>query len=176
MVCCVTGHRPGGFPFSREEYALKYMVYMERMRHEILSLICEECDTFYTGMAEGADIDFAETVLDLRDREEYDISLIAALPYPVRTVIRETDYHKTRNEILFRCDRTEIVSPKYDKGCMQRRNQYMVDRSDLVLAVWNGKEQGGTWNTIRYARSKGKEIRYIMLHEIGEELPVIWFE
>ena len=45
----------------------------------------------------------------------------------------------------------------------------MVDRSDLVLAVWNGKEQGGTWNTIRYARLKGKEIRYIMLNEIRAE-------
>ena len=39
----------------------------------------------------------------------------------------------------------------------------MVDRSDLVFAIWNGKEEGGTWDTIKYARSKGKEIRYLML-------------
>lgn len=32
--------------------------------------------------------------------------------------------------------------------------------ADIVLAVWDGKEWGGTWNTIKYARDKGKEIRY----------------
>ena len=171
MVCCVTGHRSGGFPFSREEYALKYLVYTEQIRKHLLSLICEGYCSFYTGMAEGADLDFAEIVLDLRDREEYDITLTAALPYPVRPVIRETDYHRKRDEILSDCDRVDVVSSQYHKGCMQKRNQYMVDRADLVLAIWNGKQTGGTWNTIRYARSRRKEIRYIMLNEIGEQLP-----
>ena len=32
--------------------------------------------------------------------------------------------------------------------------------ADIVLAVWDGKEWGGTWNTIKYARDKGREIRY----------------
>ena len=36
----------------------------------------------------------------------------------------------------------------------------MVDAADIVLAVWDGKEWGGTWNTIKYAKDKGKEIRY----------------
>ena len=59
-----------------------------------------------------------------------------------------------------------VISERYFKGCMQKRNRYMVDKSDLVLAIWNGSETGGTWNTIKYARSKNKEILYIMLDEI----------
>lgn len=39
----------------------------------------------------------------------------------------------------------------------------MVDHSLLVLAIWNGMEKGGTWNTIRYARQKEKAIQYIRL-------------
>lgn len=49
---------------------------------------------------------------------------------------------------------------------MQKRNEYMVDKSDLVFAIWNRERLGGTWNTIKYAVKKGKSIRYIMLNEI----------
>ena len=39
----------------------------------------------------------------------------------------------------------------YDRGCMQRRNRYMVDRSALVLSVYNGIPKGGTAQTLAYA-------------------------
>ena len=35
-----------------------------------------------------------------------------------------------------------------------------------MLAVWNGEEKGGTWNTLKYAVSKGKMIKYIKLADI----------
>jgi uncharacterized phage-like protein YoqJ len=45
----------------------------------------------------------------------------------------------------------------YHPAKMQRRNEYMVDKSDLVIAVWNGST-GGTGNCVRYARKLGKQI------------------
>ena len=56
---------------------------------------------------------------------------------------------------------------------MQLRNQYMVDNSDLVLAIWNGKESGGTWNTIKYARKQGKKIQYLMLNDFENDPSVL---
>lgn len=38
------------------------------------------------------------------------------------------------------------------------RNRYMVDRSDIVLSVWDGVPKGGTFNAIQYARKLGKEV------------------
>ena len=38
---------------------------------------------------------------------------------------------------------------------MNRRNRYMVDRSSLLLAVYDGIPQGGTMNTLAYAMRKG---------------------
>lgn len=46
------------------------------------------------------------------------------------------------------------------------RNRYMVDHSDTVLAIWNGEESGGTWQTIKYARSKNKKIDIIHIDKI----------
>ncbi len=39
----------------------------------------------------------------------------------------------------------------------------MVDKSELVIAVFNGIEKGGTWYTIKYAKSKNIIIEIIDL-------------
>jgi uncharacterized phage-like protein YoqJ len=41
---------------------------------------------------------------------------------------------------------------------MHNRNKWMVDNSDLLVAVWNGEKSGGTFATIKYAKSKGKDV------------------
>ena len=162
MICCVTGHRPNGFQFLRDEKDERYLKYLDRLRREVEGLIEEGYECFITGMADGADVDFASMVLSLREDGKA-ITLEAALPFPLRSCKRQNAYHQKRDWILQECDRSHVVSPYYHKGCMQKRNCYMVDRSHLILAIWNGCEKGGTWNTIQYAKSKGKEIRYIML-------------
>lgn len=171
MICCVTGHRPKGFPFSREDEksSLAYSEYLMRLYDEIEQLIGERYSDFVTGMAEGADIDFAKAVLHYRTQET-GITLEAALPCPLPSLKSRTIYGEERNSILRMCDQIKIVSPYYHRGCMQKRNRYMVDKSDIVLAIWNGTHCGGTWNTIEYARSKGKPIRYILLNEMGKQL------
>ena len=45
---------------------------------------------------------------------------------------------------------------------MQKRNKYMVDNSDLIIAVFNGNS-GGTKQTNDYAKSKNIEIIIIKL-------------
>lgn len=164
MICCVTGHRPSGFPFSREENNIAYMFYINRLYDEIQNLIGEGYRNFITGMAEGADIDFARAVLYYRDIE-LNVTLEAAMPYPINYPKRTSEYIDERNDIFSACDKKTIVSEHYYRGCMQKRNCYMVDKADIVLAIWNGKCAGGTWNTIKYARSKGKKIIYIMLND-----------
>ena len=165
MICCVTGHRPKGFPFPRDNDNLFYMKYCITLYDKVKELIFEGVDCFISGMAEGVDIDFANIVLLLRN-EDYNITLEAALPYPPRPHKIITEYIEDFECILTMCNKKTIVSNNYYKGCMQKRNEYMVDKADIVLAVWNGKKEGGTWNTIKYALSKNKPISYIMLNEI----------
>ena len=45
--------------------------------------------------------------------------------------------------ILKKADKVYYSSDKeYFRDCMNLRNKYMVDNSDLLLAVWNGKKGG----------------------------------
>ena len=46
---------------------------------------------------------------------------------------------------------------EYKPWLMQKRNEYMVDLADKVIAVWDGSK-GGTGNCVRYAEKCGKEI------------------
>ena len=139
MVCCVTGHRPQGFPFEREIFnSVEFNIYLDKLYKITEGLICEGYNYFITGMAAGADIDFAQSILYFRNFYEH-IKLEAALPYPIGQTKTMTEYRDDKDLILKTCDTTKIISPYFFKGCMQKRNRYMVDNSDLVLAIWNGQ-------------------------------------
>ena len=60
--------------------------------------------------------------------------------------------------ILERCNYETMVQHRYDRGCMMRRNHYMVDRASRILAVYDGIAKGGTAQTLAYAMGKGLEV------------------
>ena len=49
----------------------------------------------------------------------------------------------------------------WEPGLNTRRDRYMVDNCDVLLAVWDGIKTGGTWRTIQYAQKKKKKIIFI---------------
>ena len=116
---------------------------------------------FISGMAIGVDLDFAETVLKLRNK--YPITLECAIPCPNQTLKwNDTDILRYES-IIKRADKISVISERYTPECMLKRNRYMVDKSELVIAVFNGIEIGGTWYTINYAKSENKTIKVIDL-------------
>ena len=44
-----------------------------------------------------------------------------------------------------------------------QRNRYMAGESQRVIAVYDGRECGGTLFTMRYAHSIGREVREIRI-------------
>ncbi len=161
-TCCCTGHRPKGFPFKYGIDKQKHKAYLQMLEQKIKLAITEYGITnFISGMAIGVDLDFAEIVLKLRNK--FPVTLECAIPCPNQT-LKWGDKDKLRYEsILKRADKVTLISEKYTPECMLKRNRYMVDKSELVIAVFNGKEQGGTWYTIKYAESKNKIIELIDL-------------
>ena len=55
-----------------------------------------------------------------------------------------------------------MISQTKHRGVYQIRNEWMVDHSARVIAVYNG-EAGGTQNTILYADKKKVEVRQIVI-------------
>ncbi len=112
--------------------------------------------TFITGMAQGIDIWAAEIVLQKRNHNAA-LHLICAVPHPGFEK-RKTKYEEERyKKIIDNADYTQMICDHYFRACYQRRNEFMVDHSNLVIAVWNGTPSG-TKNTIDYANRKGVKV------------------
>lgn len=60
-------------------------------------------------------------------------------------------------KIIKKADYVKYVSPEYSPACFQIRNEYMVNHSNLLIAVYNG-EDSGTRNTLKYAKNRDVEI------------------
>ena len=54
-------------------------------------------------------------------------------------------------------DRVVYVSQFNQRGAMLKRDRYMVDNSDIVVAYLT-KSSGGTYYTVKYANEKGVKV------------------
>ena len=55
-------------------------------------------------------------------------------------------------------DRVVMVSENYHKGCYLRRHEYMVRKTDTVIAYWDLVPKGGTFYTVSKALESGKPV------------------
>lgn len=165
-ICCCTGHRPQKFPFEYGGRGKEYLSYLKKLENKIITAVTEYGVTcFISGMALGVDLDFAETVL--KYRKQYSLTLECAVPCPNQTLKWDKKDISRYDRILKKADSVTLVSECYTPECMLKRNRYMVDKSDLVIAVFNGVKTGGTWYTINYAQKKNKTIEVINLCDIN---------
>lgn len=156
ITCCFTGHRPEKLPWRNNESRPDCAALKERLARTLEELYHRGFRHYISGMALGCDLYFAEAVLALRDRYP-DVVLEAAVPCPSQSKSWGEGERTRYQGILDRCNLETVVQQHYTQGCMLRRDRYMVDRSALLLAVYNGSS-GGTRYTINYALDKCLEV------------------
>ena len=163
MTVCFTGHRPQSLPFGFDESHPDCLAIKAKLKDEIKRQIKNGAASFLSGMALGVDMWAAEAVLELKAKKYPFLSLTAVIPCPNQALKWNKDCKRRYDEILNACDEKIVTSPAYFAGCMHVRNKYMVDRSDVLIAVYNQSEKGGTASTVRYAKKKCKEIVEILI-------------
>jgi len=148
-TCCVTGHRD--IPAEKVDFI------RNKLTSAVQNAIACGYTHFISGFAAGVDLMFAEIVANLK--ASHTITLEAAIPYPGR--MKTPD--KTFQRLIGACDVVKVHSAGYSKGCYMVRNRYMVDSSSLVIAVYDGRETGGTAATVRYAMKLGRTVKPIYI-------------
>ena len=147
--CCFTGHRP-------EKMAMTENQAIKELEVAIRQAIDDGFSVFISGMAPGVDIWAAEIVLRLRDKENLPIKLIAANPHP-NFIARWPEWKKRYITVMEAADLTRDICDGYKRGVYQIRNEWMVDHSARVVAIWNGKPSG-TKYTVEYSNRKNVSV------------------
>jgi uncharacterized phage-like protein YoqJ len=147
MIIAGTGHRPdelGGFTLL----AWKRLVDVATD-----SLKQLRPSKVISGMAQGWDQALAQAAKDL------EIPFIAAVPFKDQDAIWPATSKRRYANLLNAAESIVYVcAPGYAPEKMQARNEWMVDNSDGMVIIWNGKKHGGTWNCLEYAVKVGKPI------------------
>lgn len=149
-IIAVTGHRPNKL---NNEYNMDGPCSLY-IKNSISQIIKEEKPTkLISGMALGVDMIFAMIAI------ENNLPLIAAVPFVGQEKIWPQKSQKIYNDILSYAKTEKIIVCEggYSAYKMQKRNEYMVNNCDKIIAVFDGSD-GGTGNCVKYAKTINKEI------------------
>lgn len=161
MIVAVTGHRPD----KLWGYDLKHPKY--KCLHDTMVNFLQSYNVTYciSGMALGVDTVFAVATLNYKKTNKNTI-LECAIPCLNHSSKWIPESQKLYNTILSKADViTQVSNEVYQPYLMQKRNEYMVDKCEVLLAIWDGSS-GGTGNCVNYARKKNKEIVILKPSEI----------
>jgi uncharacterized phage-like protein YoqJ len=136
FVVGATGHRLG-------EKVGGYTKEVEDNLLNISTNILDEINptSVISGMATGWDTVIAKASLHLG------IGLVAAIPFK-----KHIKYWDILNNPL--TSSHIICEGGYEVWKLHRRNEWMADRANLMLAFWDGNKEGGTANCIEYCKKK----------------------
>ena len=122
--CAFTGYRPQKMPFGFNESDPRCIDFKRRVKETIQTLYDMGYRHFISGGALGMDMFAAEAVLELRARHD---------------------------RLFAQADIITATGHAYTRSAMFRRNHYLVDNADLLLAAYDG-QPGGTAMTCELAR------------------------
>ena len=110
----------------------------------------------------------AEIILGLK--ESYPaITLESAIPCESQAAKWNEDLRDRYYEIASKCDKETLIQRHYSSDCMHKRNRYMVDQADYIIAVWDGRPSG-TGKTVQYAQSQGKYVKIINPRDLSVDV------
>lgn len=150
MIICATGHRNADLPCKYNEkdtWLLNILKDLEKALEE------ENVSVVVSGLALGWDTWFAEAGLKLG------IPLHSYVPFKGQENKWFESSKKRYYNLIDKSEKVVYVCDSFSMAAYQKRNEAMVDNADKVFALWSGKEHGGTYNCIKYAKKVGKPIR-----------------
>ena len=131
----ITGHR-----------LIDYQIIHQGINQLTNLAINRRITTFLTGMAVGTDLMAAQIWT------ERQLTWKAILPCSDQSNLWTYKQQIFYRQLLTKATEVKVLYPQYSQGVMQARDAWLVKNSQHCLAVWDERETGGTFLTIKMAR------------------------
>lgn len=145
LIVGVTGHRPpktGGYSPQAKTKLTRFAARWLTSR--------ALPDEVITGMALGWDTAVAQAC------DALGVPFIAAVPFEGQESRWQEPDQAEYRRLLYQATKVAYISPgPYSPELMQIRNEWMVDQSTEMAALWDGST-GGTGNCVSYIEQIGK--------------------
>ena len=164
-ICAIVGHRPTRFRFKYKENNTGCKRLKKRLHDQFIALYDQGVRRFMVGGSLGVDMWSGEILLKLKEQPEYsDIELVIILPHPSHDTRWDERSKARMGFLLNHCSEHRIVGTQATAESYYKRNQYMVDHSDCLLAVYDNDRtvHSGTGQTVQYAEKQGKPM--VLIH------------
>ncbi|MFR9650181.1 MAG: SLOG family protein [Rikenellaceae bacterium] len=139
----IIGSRALSTPSGKDDLNLENVIRAElsRVIHELYK---QGKNTFLSGLCEGFELLCAEIILEFREKKP-DVKLIAVTPHlGEQSIYNSIDRHRYE-KIVEECDSQFLISDGVN-SCIPygKRNEYMVDKSSIVITYNTNKEDINT--------------------------------
>jgi len=167
----LTGHRPpklGGYNIQTPAYA-----HLQRDLEQYIEYQLQHHDVIvgHSGLALGADTVWSKAILAMRERYPKRVFFHAEIPMEEQASawfkkddidfwnlqVNRADFKTVYGRLS---DYPENQRRKMAYVFLNKRNEGMLQHSDVLLAVWDGST-GGTGHAVKYAKKCGLETVFI---------------
>ena len=147
MLVGITGHRP-------ERLGANWVIVDKWLQEKMKEYAG---GSLITGMARGVD------QIAAIDAINAGVGVRCYYPFP-RKLSDLDEYIENHAEVI------RYEGDKYTPNVYFSRDRRIVDDCDVLLVVWDGIKNGGTYYTYKYALEKGKEVELFKIPVIGTDL------
>lgn len=174
----LTGHRPpklDGYNINTPKYQALMHDLKEYIRFQLKTHDIVWC---HSGLALGADTIWSKAILEMKAEYPNRVFFHAEIPFweQPNSWFKSSDINFWQEQVDS-ADARSVYDPDFGQfkklepndyaqkrrasKALQDRNIGMIDHADVLLAVYDGKSNGGTRNAINYATDQNKTIQFI---------------
>lgn len=156
--CCITGYNSAELPYGEDLTHPDCKAMRERLKQAITEQLEKGVYQFYIGMDCGVELWSAEMLLNMEGDYPH-IKIFPVISSEEMTHSWSDESHELYWDVVMpNCEDEFRVSNHHTEDCITSRNVHLTNWCNMVIAVYDGREDTSTGEIVRLAGEKNRKV------------------